>query len=223
MRCSLVVLLLVAVFVPLLNPTGVQAADPIGKVVEIKGAAWAESPAGRRELKLDGQVFKAETLSTDKGALLEVKFTDDSTLNLKELSRVALSEYSLDTNPSLCKQAFKFLRGALNMVTGKIVTRNSNQFKVETPLAVLGVRGTEFFVQQTSSGEENIGVTAMDKPHTVEVKTAKASLLIAEAGYFTRVALDGTLSPLSRIPQQMMQNISRSQSRATQLRVTPRR
>lgn len=223
MRHSLAVLFLVALVAWVGRPPAALAAAPIGKVVEIKGAAWAESQAGRRELKLDGQVFASETLSTDKGAALEVKFTDDSTLVLKELSRIALSEYSLDANPSLCKAVFKFFRGALNMVSGKIVQRNSNQFKVETPLAVLGIRGTEFFVQQQSSGEENIGVTSMDKPHTVEIKTAKTSLVIPEAGYYTRVSLDGALSPLSRIPQQMMQSISRSQSRATQIRVAPRR
>jgi hypothetical protein len=225
MRGALPLWVAAATFVLLLQAGICAAADPepIGKIAALSGDVFAEGPAGRRALKEGAPVFQGESLSTSTNSSCQALFTDGSTLSLSETSRVALNEYIYDPGKAgLTKAVIKLFRGLCRVVTGGIVKTNPKGYTFQTPVANLGIRGTEFFAQIEPDGE-NLGVLNMDKGHYVEVWTKIDRLEIREAGYFTRVGPDGKLSPLTQIPKNVMNQVMRVQQNMMRLKAVPPR
>lgn len=216
----------VAAILILLLQTGICGAanpEPIGKISALSGEVFADGPAGRRALKADGPVFQGESLVSSADASCQILFTDGSTLSLAENSRVALNEYLYDPGKAgLTKAVIKLFRGLCRVVTGAIVKTNPKGYTFQTPVANLGIRGTEFYAQIESDGE-NLGVLNMDKGHYVEVWTKIDRLEIRESGYFTRVGPDGKLSPLTQIPKNVMNQMMRVQQNMMRLKAAPPR
>jgi|GEM_PF-6078373 len=204
-------------------PTVVEAASPeaIGKVGALVGAVVAEGPGGKRTLQEGGAVYTSDSIATMAGANCRIDFTDNSTLSLDENSRVELTEYVYAPNqPSMSKAVLKLFKGLCRAVTGGIVKHNPQAYTLRTPLANFGIRGTEFYASIEPNGE-NLGVLAMDRGHTVEIWTKVDRLQIKEAGYFTRVSMDGKLSPLMQIPKNVTNQIMRVQQNMMRLKAAP--
>lgn len=178
----------------------------------------AEMQGTRRDLDAGSPLFQGDVLETMAASSLLARFTDGGTLRMGESSRVVVEQYVYDENGRDSNALFRLFKGFVRMVTGALVTKQPDRFRVTTPLASVGVRGTDFFAQIVDDGE-NIGVYQLDKGHSVAVATEKDALLIDKEGYYTHVGLDGTLSPLSRISGDMHKNFGRSMRRMQNMRL----
>ena len=86
------------------------------------------------------------TVGPQSSAIL--KFEDGTVILLNENSAFQIQKYAYNNqDPSKISALFSMLRGGFRAVTGLISSRNREAFKVATPLATIGIRGTDFMVQ----------------------------------------------------------------------------
>lgn len=118
-------------------------ADSIGKVVLVKGNPLVERNQQHLFLKRNDKLFQNDTIITPVGSRILIKFKDKTTLSLAENTEFELSKYEFGKTQS--NVSFKMLKGAFRTLTGTIGKQNNPKFEIHTPVATIGVRGTEFW------------------------------------------------------------------------------
>ncbi|HML53913.1 MAG TPA: FecR domain-containing protein [Solidesulfovibrio magneticus] len=127
------------------SPPAADAGPPkAGELTEAKGQIRAKRGADpERALAQGNPVYAEDDLATgpeDKG---RVTFADGSTLDIGPDSRVLLADFVYDpANLDASKQAIRMAKGMFRYVSGKVVQNDPARLRLESPLAVIGIRGT---------------------------------------------------------------------------------
>ena len=101
---------------------------------------------------------QTSAISTGPNSYLNIKFTDGGRVLLRPNSRFQIEEYSYkagatdsaeSSSPNVAAEPegnslFRLLKGGFRAVTGLIGERNRDTYKVRTPVATIGIRGTDF-------------------------------------------------------------------------------
>lgn len=134
---------LLAIMVTALS--GHALADVAGKVNFVSGPVMAYSLDGNQRLLTRGaEVNGGERLETGKGRL-QIRFTDGSFLSLQPNTIFRLDSYRFEKNkPEEGQLLFNFVQGGMRTITGAIGRVNRARYKVRTPVASLGIRGTGY-------------------------------------------------------------------------------
>lgn len=143
---GLVALLLCAAAVPAL-------AQDVGQVKVTSGATHIERAGGKLPVQVGTRILEADVLVTGTGASLGIVFRDNSLLSMGPNTVLVIDRFVFD--PTSHQGAFEssLQRGTLAAVSGKIAKQTPDAMKVRTPVAILGVRGTEFVVRTSSTAD----------------------------------------------------------------------
>lgn len=120
----------------------VQAAEA-GKIIFVAGKA---DVAGRPAV--DGAaVQEGEMLSTGPDGFLYIKTVDSGLFILRPNTTARIAAYQVDThNPANTRVKFELLSGVARSKSGNAVKQARQNFRFNTPVAAIGVRGTDFTV-----------------------------------------------------------------------------
>lgn len=122
----------------------VPAQEAIGAVSRIQGDASATNGGTTRPLGLNASVFLNEVVTTGPAARLELTFKDNTRLTLSETAKLTLDRYVFD--PAAGRGAMKVaVVGAFRFVSGQVSKMQRSDVNVTTPVATIGIRGTEFW------------------------------------------------------------------------------
>ena len=103
--------------------------------------------AVRPLLKTD-VVEVGQTVYTGPSGHLHLKMVDSAFISVRPNSRLLISQYEYDAaNPANSKIRFSLEEGVARSITGKGGEANKAGSRLNTPLAAIGVRGTDFVVQ----------------------------------------------------------------------------
>jgi hypothetical protein len=178
---------------------GGQAAaqEPIGAVSRIQGEASATQAGATRALSLNAPVFLNEVVSTGEAARLEVTFTDKTRLTLGEKAKLTLDTYVF--NPAAGRRTIRFgVIGALRFLSGKLARLVSSRVSVTTPVATIGIRGTDFFAGPID--DQALGVLLIEG--AVVVSNAAGQRILNRPGQGTNIATPGAApGPVTIWPQ----------------------
>ena len=162
------------------------AQEAIGAVTRIQGEASGTRGGATRSLSLNASVFRHEVLSTGKAARLEVVFADNTRLTLGEQTRLTLDRYVF--NPAAGRGTLRFaLVGALRFISGQVSKLARSAVSVTTPVAIIGVRGTEFFSGPIDN--QALGVLLIEG--AVSVSNAAGAQVLSQPGQGTNIATPG--------------------------------
>lgn len=129
-----------------LQATFAMAEAPIGQVLMATGAATRQGADGSPEALSDrADIFSGDTLETAAGAVLQIKMIDEALLVLQSDTRLVIHDY--DYNPvDPASQAIRITleKGRIRSVTGLAGQSNHDAFRLNTPIAAIGIRGTDF-------------------------------------------------------------------------------
>jgi hypothetical protein len=118
----------------------------IGTVVKVKGDAVANgSTNGMRMLEGGEEIISDDILVTFHDSRLEVKLNDGTSFVMGQLGRFIVEDFNYAPGKSGNKAAFNFLQGVFKMAAGGIASEDKAAFTVKTPVATIGIRGTEFW------------------------------------------------------------------------------
>ena len=182
----------------------VMAADPVGSVNTATGDCRITTGGDTLAAEIEQPVILNDELSTGKGARLGVVFLDETTLTLDESSHASIDEYVYNDEGS--DLLFKFTKGTFRTITGGIVQHNPEGFNMETPLANIGIRGSDVYVIIQPEGEE-AGALHLGENHALEVRTEKQTVRITESGMRVRISPEGLIFTPTRIPPSMFNSM----------------
>ncbi|WP_230346915.1 FecR family protein [Methylobacillus methanolivorans] len=116
-----------------------------GKVEFVAGDAQILDASGTARLASKGSEFDAgETLQTVDGRM-QVKFIDGGYISLQPNTSFRVEEYHFNGQADGSERGiFHLIKGGLRAITGVIGHANKPNYRMDTPVATIGIRGTEF-------------------------------------------------------------------------------
>jgi hypothetical protein len=209
-RCALLgVLGTLFLVVGLVVATGVAAAapTPAGYVDAVSGEVTATNPGlGRRVLGLEDKIYAADAIATGAGSAVRIVFLDKSVLEIKESSQVDLASFSFEEKGEKA-MTVKFAVGVFRMITGEIVKANPEGFRVESPLSVIGIRGTEF-ASRVGGGSELHALFSAGTPILVASGGREQRLDRPDYGVDVRQGAIGAPRPLTEEEKRMFARVA---------------
>jgi len=128
-------------------PSFSYAANPVGQMVWVKGGVHASGEAGSRVLSRRSTVYEHDSITTDAGGSGEIVFSDTSLLTLRVGTAFSIDSYKFSKgNHSDDHSTLSVAKGGFRTITGLISKSNPSGYQVNTPVATIGVRGTEYDV-----------------------------------------------------------------------------
>lgn len=145
LRRSFLVTALLVIYAAL-NTAALFAAPLTGKALIVKGTVSATNLAGETRLLAKRElVYFQDTISTAADSFVVIKMEDNTKMTIRPESTLIIGEFDLTKGEE--KGSMKLLKGALRTVTGLTGAANPDQFKLETPVVSIGIRGTDFTAQ----------------------------------------------------------------------------
>ena len=118
----------------------------IGQIKVAKGAVTIERGGQSLAAQPGAHLQTSDVVRTGSDGSVGITMTDNSILSAGPNSVLALDRYEFDATTSAGRFDASLRRGTLAVVSGRLAKQSPDAMTVRTPLAVLGVRGTEFVV-----------------------------------------------------------------------------
>ncbi len=119
-------------------------APVVGRVGLLRGQLEATGAQGeKRSIQLGGPLYVKDRLSTASASHALLVFRDGERITLQESSEFLIAAHRYDAEaPASSEAAFKLIRGGARAMTGVIGNRARGSYRMETPVATTGIRGT---------------------------------------------------------------------------------
>ena len=146
-----------------------MAAENIAAVLtSAKGSVYVERQGTRISLTEGDSIRSTDTVITDSGSTAEVRFTDGATASLSPGTTLEIKDFAFgpEVQPSFI---LNLAQGTMRSVSGEVVRQNPDAFKIVTPQATVGIRGTELFTAVAPDGQEMHALLHIGKGHIVTI------------------------------------------------------
>lgn len=146
------VLVALALFGP-----GVVGAQTVGQVVEVTAQAEALTDGTPRKLVKGGAVASGDVIRTGAGGRVQLLFEDETKIVVGPKSTLRLDETLFRANGTAQKFSTAALGGTFRFISGGSPKR---VYKLATPVATMGIRGTVF--DYTVTGDDTTDLLVFD-------------------------------------------------------------
>jgi hypothetical protein len=140
-----------------LLPRVPEALTPSGKTVTVIQATSASGPGGSRTLAAAKPVYSGDQIKTGGSGEAQIVFADNTRLVVGPNSSIVIDKYVYNAGGSGAQVSMQLARGAFRFISGSGSKQN---FRITTPSATLGIRGTAFDVGV--GGRIGTGVAVFD-------------------------------------------------------------
>lgn len=145
----------------MIAPTAaVVAAEQIGVAVTVRNEVTGKIQAETVRIGSGSDVFGKEIVKTSADSTAHVVLKDNTNLNVGPNSSVTLDNFVFNGDSDYKKASFGLAKGALRFASGQ---SDKRAYEVRTPLATIGVRGTDYSVEV---GERRVPARAGKPAHT---------------------------------------------------------
>jgi hypothetical protein len=118
----------------------------IGRIALLQGKANALDDNGKsRPLTTGAAVYELDQIQTGIKSFAVISFKDETRVTMSSGTAFKIEEHRYaPAEPEKNNAFFRFIRGGLRLLTGAIGHLNRRAFRVATPTATIGIRGTGF-------------------------------------------------------------------------------
>jgi hypothetical protein len=115
----------------------------VGEVLLARGEAIAIGQNKKsRDLEVGGGVFVGDKIVTGEDGFVRLLMVDEARLDLRCYSIMVIEKYDLQASKR--SSILNLLQGSLRKVSGEIGKSTEDTYELKTPVASVGVRGTEY-------------------------------------------------------------------------------
>lgn len=134
-----------AVILLVLVSSGTVYADTAGYVQFVSGDVQLTTAAGQAHgLKKGDAVNEGDTLSSAKGSTAQIKMQDGGLIAVRPETRLTFDSFKYSGKQDGSEQSFfSLLKGGFRAITGLIGQTNKSNYRITTPAATIGIRGTD--------------------------------------------------------------------------------
>jgi hypothetical protein len=129
----------------LASPLAAQQEDSKGMVVASRGEVLALTNGGSRELKQGDFIYVNDEIITSNRSFAVLQFEDGAKVTVRPDSTLIIEAYLYNGDDN-DEATLSLVEGGLRVITGAMAKSNPENYKVRTPVALMGVRGTEFSI-----------------------------------------------------------------------------
>ena len=200
---------LTVVAVGMLAPSSAWARAEVGRVQFVHGDVQIMDAGGARRAMLQREaVYEGDTFISSKSGYAQLRMIDDAVIALRPdtVLRVDTYHYHADQRDGSERGFFFLLKGGFRAITGVIGQNNKQNYLVTTPVATIGIRGTDhepMVIPPPAPGEIAIGepgVYDLVNAGSAYIKTNRGSVDIGpnEVGHVANIAAVPAI--LSKLP-----------------------
>ena len=128
-------------------PALAQGQTAAGRIKVVSGSAFIVRGAQTIPATAGELVYAADGLKTGDGGSVGITLKDDTRLSLGPNSEVRLERYVYAPGNGGLGMVLKFVRGVAAYVSGRMARLAPDSIRLETPAAIVGVRGTSLAVR----------------------------------------------------------------------------
>ena len=172
---------LLAVFVLSLSAQAAAVSEPqdkpaVGTVNLVLGKSYlVGEDQPRRRVEVGSEIHVGDKIVTHSNGHVYVHFVDEALLSVRPDSELEIISYEYDASrPEQSLIKFNLLEGVTRTISGEGAKAARSRFRLNTPIAAIGVRGTDFVVsatQRTTRALVNQGAIVM-APFSAECAAA---------------------------------------------------
>jgi hypothetical protein len=118
-----------------------------GRIKVASGAAYIVRGGAAVRAQLGDAVYVADSLRTGNDGKIGVTLADDTRVSLGPNSEAQLEKFVYAPAQGGLALAMKFMRGVAAYVSGRIAKLAPDAVRLETPAAIVGVRGTTLAIR----------------------------------------------------------------------------
>ena len=126
-----------------------------GTVILAKGVVTATGSNNTDRILAKGtKIEEGDIIKTANKSFAVIRMLDNTKLTLKPGTTLAIGKFSLEEGKE--EACINLVKGGLRTVTGLIGKRRPESFNVDTPIASIGIRGTDFITRICADDECNV-------------------------------------------------------------------
>ena len=129
------------------SPAQAQQASAAGRIKVVSGAAFVVRESKLVPAQVGQEVYTADALRTGADGRIGVTLKDDTRISLGPTSEVRLDRFNYATADGGLGLVLTFVRGVGAYVSGRIAKLSPDSIRLETPAAIVGVRGTSLAIR----------------------------------------------------------------------------
>jgi len=189
----------------------INAAEIAGKVIIAKGQVVASIEGETRTLRRRSDIFSGDVIQTGPNSSVQVRFIDKALMTIKANSQMNIERYLQSSADGESEQVLmELVKGGFRTITGSIGQSNKEAYQVNTPAASIGIRGTNYEVQQEADDSFVMGVYSGG----IQVENEAGSIQLGMGADFnyTRVKPNTPPQGLLAPPESLGMNTATEQS-----------
>ncbi len=127
---------------------GTQAlASNIGSIKNVEGQAWISRSETQLPAQPGARLLVDDVLKTGDDGAVGIILQDDTIISMGPLSEMVLADFLFQPEVSQFAMFIKFFKGTFSYLSGSIGKLAPETVRIETPVGMVAVRGTHFFVK----------------------------------------------------------------------------
>lgn len=129
------------------------SAAPIGRILVAVGDVSAQRNGKTVPLKARAEIELGDLIKTGPASNAQIRLTDGAIIAIKPVTEFKFDDYQFTgKQDGTEKGAFSLIKGGFRTITGAIGKQNPQNYKVATPMANIGIRGTFYNLAICDSG-----------------------------------------------------------------------
>lgn len=146
------------------------------------------------------KVFENDKIMTFGKSRAQILLLDQTAINISQNAELILDQFAFGGKEETV--ALKVTKGTFRFISGKVATKSPEKVNVETPVATIGVRGTEFIGSISQS--ESLVALFNGK---IEVANDAYAQQVTVPGYAVSIDPSGLISPPIKLPQEQLDTL----------------
>ncbi|MBF0244087.1 MAG: FecR domain-containing protein [Planctomycetes bacterium] len=199
----------------LLLPAGLFAAPeskPFGMITRIEGSVTISRNLKKIKFVVGDPLFEKDKISTGDDGTLEIRLGEENNMLVSPSSSLTLREKRTESGKNFIK---------LDMPSGAIRSQlnkfQNSKFEIITPVAVVGVRGTDFVTAFNPGAPPGQAFTVSVLKGSVEVGALKAALgaassIVVGGSQKMNISLTGQMQKVVKMEKNEIQSIEKQHS-----------
>lgn len=136
------------------------ASNVIATIAAVKGDVTVLNDADEAlPATINMSLHEGERIITGAVGRAQLIFADDSLFTIGRNSEVNLADYAYDAATQSGHSSLHTTKGVVSFVTGKMAKKDPSSYKVTTPFATIGVRGSGGVISVAANGATKVGLT----------------------------------------------------------------
>jgi hypothetical protein len=126
-----------------------QSSPPVGRIKVVSGSAFIVRQGQSIPAEVGQSIFEGDGLRTAADGRIGATLNDETRLSLGPASEIRINQFQYAPAEGRLGFVLGIVRGVVSYVSGRIAKIAPDSIRLETPSAIVGIRGTRMAISVT--------------------------------------------------------------------------